>query len=150
MPIIDGAAQGLYAAQGDVQDIFGATNIALWSQLDPTQPAGTADVNRIQRGLDYADATIISTFLNYGNYAVPLEPQGSDVVLVTRWGATLAGVWLYDSRGQRDVAAHGQPAPLHKYEMMRRAVIAEMCGYRGSNKLNATRRWPTPTAPAAT
>ena len=45
-------AQGLYAAQSDIEDIFGVTNVAIFSQLDPTQPPGTADITRIQRALD--------------------------------------------------------------------------------------------------
>jgi|ERR1700722_952469 len=137
-------AQGLYAAQSDIEDIFGVTNVAIWSQLDPTQPPGTADVDRIQRALDYADAKIVSFFRNYGNYVTPLAPQNNDVTLVTRWDATLAGVWLYESRGLRDDTKDG-----NKYTKMAEQVIAEMGPYRSQDKLDAARRWPAPTAPAA-
>jgi phage gp36-like protein len=138
------SAQGLYAAEADVEDIFGITNIAIWSQLDPTQPPGTPDEDRIQRALDYADAKIISFFRNYGNYVTPLAPQGNDVTLVTRWDATLAGVWLYESRGLRDDTKEG-----NKYTAMAAQVLAEMGTYRAQDKLDAARRWPAPTAPAA-
>src|SRR5580700_3046280 len=133
-----------YSAQSDVEDIFGVTNVAIWSQLDPTQPPGTADTTRIQRGIDEADARIISFFRNFGNYITPLIPQGTDVCVVTRWSATLAGIWLYDSRGQRDDTRDG-----HKFEAMRRMIVNEMATYRSFNKLDAARRWPAPTAPAA-
>ena len=136
--------QGLYAAQSDIEDIFGTTNVALFSQLDPTQPPGTADITRIQRALDYSDATIISFFRNQGNYATPLAPLDTDADLVKRWSATLAGVWLYESRGLRDQTKDG-----NRYAQMRQLVIAEMGPSRSQQKLNAVRRWPAPTAPAA-
>jgi uncharacterized protein DUF1320 len=143
-------AQGLYAAQCDIEDIFGITNVAIWSQLDPTQPPGTADVTRIQRALDYSDATIVSFFRNQGNYATPLAPLDTDATLVKRWSATLAGVWLYESRDLRDQAATGKASAKegNRYSQMAQQVIAEMGPYRSQQKLNAVRRWPSPTAPA--
>jgi phage gp36-like protein len=135
---------GLYAAQSDIEDIFGVANIASWSQLDPTQPPGTDDPTRIQRALDDADARIISFFRDHGNYITPLAPQNNDVTLVTRWAATLAGVWLYSSRGLRDDTKEG-----NKYSALAAKVIAEMGPYRSQQKLDAARRWPAPTAPAA-
>jgi len=137
-------AQGRYSAQSDIEDIFGVTNVAIWSQLDPTQPPGTPDVDRIQRALDYSDARIISFFFTQGNYVTPLVPLNTDIDLVTRWAATLAGVWLYESRGLRDDTPDG-----NKYSAMARQVIAEMGPYRSQEKLDAVRRWPAPTAPAA-
>ena len=137
-------ATGIYSAQSNVEDIFGVTNVAVWSQLDPTQPPGTDDETRIQRALDYADARIISFFRNFGNYVTPLVPLNTDVNLVTRWAATLAGVWLYESRGLRDDTKDG-----NKFSTMARQVIAEMSLYRSQDKLDAARRWPAPTAPAA-
>src|SRR5580658_8315780 len=134
----------MYAAQSDIEDIFGITNVAAWSQLDPTQPPGTADTDRIQRALDYADARLIAFFRIHGNYATPLVPLNSDVDLVTRWDATLAGVWLYESRGLRDDTKDG-----NKFTAMARQTIAEMGAYRAQDKLDAARRWPAPTAPAA-
>jgi phage gp36-like protein len=133
-----------YAMQSDIEDIFGVTNVAIWSQLDPTQPPGTPDTTRIQRALDYACSKIESFFRNHGNYAIPLTPQNDDVNLVTRWAATLAGVWLYQSRGQRDDTPDG-----NKYTAMAEQVLAEMGPYRSQEKLDAARRWPAPTAPAA-
>jgi phage gp36-like protein len=133
-----------YAAQSDIEDIFGVTNVATWSQLDPTQPPGTPDTDRIQRALDFACSKIESFFRNYGNYTTPLTPQNDDVNLVTRWAATLAGVWLYESRGQRDDNPEG-----NKYSAMAKQVMAEMGPYRSSEKLDAARRWPAPTGPVA-
>jgi phage gp36-like protein len=99
-PITSGSAAGQYAAQADIESQFGTDNVRVWSQLDNSQ--STADVSRIQTALNNADAKIISTFSNFGNYAKPLSPQGTDIVTVTRWAAILAGAWLYQSRGLRD------------------------------------------------
>ena len=137
-------ATGIYSAQSDIENIFGVTNVAVWSQLDPTQPLGTDNTDRIQTALNYSDARIISFFRNYGNYVTPLVPLNTDVNLVTRWGATLAGVWLYESRGLRDDTRDG-----NKFTAMAKQVLAEMTTYRAQDKLDAVRRWPAPTAPAA-
>jgi phage gp36-like protein len=139
-PITAGSAAGIYAAQSDVESQFGIDNIQVWSQLDNTQTA--ADVSRIQLALDYADGKIISIFANYGNYVTPLAPLGTDVALVTRWAAVIAGAWLYQSRGLRDDDAAGD-----HIAQLQVQVEEEMQRYRASEKLNAARRWPAAPAP---
>lgn len=83
-------AAGRYAAQDDVEDVFGVVNVAHWSSQDST--ATTADVPRVQRALDYADAAI-DDFFRGGPYVVPLVP-GTSATTVRRWAAILAGAWL--------------------------------------------------------
>jgi phage gp36-like protein len=139
-PITAGSAAGRYAAQSDVEAQFGIDNVRVWSQLDNAQTA--ADVSRIQQALDYADAKIISTFANFGNYVTPLAPIGTDAALVTRWAAVIAGAWLYQSRGLRD----NDPQTDH-IAGLKAMVEADMLRYRASEKLNAARRWPAATAP---
>jgi phage gp36-like protein len=139
-PICAGSAVGRYAAQSDVESQFGIDNVRVWSQLDNSQTA--ANVSRIQLALDYADGRIISTFANFGNYVTPLAPIGTDAALVTRWAAVIAGAWLYQSRGLRDDDSQG-----NHVAQLQSQVEAEMLRYRGSEKLNATRRWPAATAP---
>jgi hypothetical protein len=145
MPVIattisTSTAQGRYAVQSDVESQFGVDNVAAWSQLNSS--ITTADIGRIQTSLDYADARIINAFLNFGNYATPLAPLGTDVALVTRWAAVIAGAWLYQSRGLRtDNAVNTYVSQLLA------AVEAAMQNYRAGEKLNAARRWPTTTAP---
>ncbi len=140
-PISAGSAAGRYAAQSDVESQFGIDNVRVWSQLDNTQTS--ADVSRIQQALDYADGKIISAFVNYGNYVTPLSPMGTDISLVTRWAAVIAGAWLYQSRGLRDDDGQGDHVARLQAE-----IEAEMQRYRGNEKLNAARRWPAATAPA--
>jgi phage gp36-like protein len=139
-PISAGFASGRYAAQGDVESQFGIDNVRVWSQLDNSQTA--ADVSRIQQALDFADGKIISTFANFGNYVTPLSPIGTDVALVTRWAAVIAGAWLYQSRGLRDDGSEGD-----RIAQLQSQVEVEMLRYRGNEKLDAARRWPAATAP---
>jgi hypothetical protein len=139
-PITAGSAVGIYAAQSDVESQFGIRNVSTWSQLDNTQTS--ADVSRIQQSLDYADGRIISAFANFGNYVTPLAPLGTDIALVTRWAAVIAGAWLYQSRGLRDDDPEGDHVA-----RLQGQVEAEMLRYRGNEKLNAARRWPAATAP---
>jgi phage gp36-like protein len=140
-PITAGSAAGRYATQSDVESQFGVENVRVWSQLDNSQTG--PDVSRIQQALDYADGRLISTFANFGNYATPLAPIGTDAALVTRWAAVFAGAWLYQSRGLRDDDSQGD----HVARLQSQAET-EMLRYRGSEKLNAARRWPAATAPA--
>src|ERR1700722_17670294 len=139
-PISAGSAAGRYAAQSDVESQFGIDNVRVWSQLDNSQT--TADVSRIQQSLDFADGKIISTFANFGNYVTPLAPIGTDAALVTRWAAVIAGAWLYQSRGLRDENSEGG-----HIAQLQLQVETEMLRYRGGEKLNAARRWPSATAP---
>src|ERR1700692_5079277 len=96
-PVSVGTAAGQYAKQSDAEGQFGPNNIAEWSQLN--NDVTTPDIVRIQAAFNITDAYIISQFYNFGNYATPLQPLGSDVYLVTRWSAVLVGEWLYFSRG---------------------------------------------------
>lgn len=132
--------QDWLATQADIESQFGVENVRIWSQLDPTQSA--ADTTRIQAALDWSAGHIVSIFAAYGNYAVPLAPLGTDVVIVQRWAAILAGVWLYQSRGLRDNDAVGD-----HLTQLRQDVEQEMYRYRSTEKLNAARRWPTATSP---
>jgi phage gp36-like protein len=141
-PFSPGSAIGRYASQSDMESQFGIDNVRVWSQLDNAQT--TADLSRIQRSLDFADAKIISTFAGYGNYVTPLSPIGADALIVARWAAVIAGAWLYQSRGLRD----GDPQGNHVAHLQKQ-VESEMLKHRSGEKLAAARRWPTSTAPIA-
>ena len=137
--------QGIFASQSDIEDQFGAVNVAIWSNLDNVATSGgapTANAQRIQAALDWGDATINDTFLVLGNYTTPLSPEGTAAVLCRRWAAILAGSWLYLSRGLRDGDQQG-----NHLKTMQDQVMAAMKQHRSHEKLDAARRWPTATAP---
>jgi phage gp36-like protein len=138
---IPSGAAGYYAAQSDIENVFGTANVALWSQLDPTQ--STVDTSRIQTALDNADAQI-NAFFRDGPYIVPLA-DAADAAITSSWAAVLAGAWLYFSRGLRDDNRDGD-----KLSTRQLAIYSDMALYKsGIKRLAAARRWPTPSAPAA-
>jgi phage gp36-like protein len=138
---IPSGAQGYYAAQSDIESVFGPANVAMWSQLDPTQ--STPDTSRVQAALDNADAQV-NAFFRDGPYIVPLA-DAADAPITTHWAAVLAGAWLYFSRGLRDDNRDGD-----KLSTQQLAVYADMALYKsGIKRLAAARRWPTPSSPAA-
>jgi hypothetical protein len=86
-------ASGRYANRTDIEDAFGLANVTAWAEMDAS---GVADLPRIQRALDYADATI-DDFFRDGPYGSPLL-LGASRATVAAWAAAFAGVRLYRSR----------------------------------------------------
>ena len=131
---------GTYISQSNVEDVFGTTNVALWSQLSPS--SSTADTARIASAIAYAEEYVENRFRG-SRYAVPFS--GSSTQLID-WMAKLAGVWLYESRGLRDTAAAGTD-DANRVRIHKRLVDNEIKGVlMGSARLNlgsATGRQPT-------
>ncbi len=102
-----------YSELADINNVYGSYNVIEWSDLNGTS---TLDSTRIAAAIAWADETINSR-LRSSVYAVPL-PSGN--VKVTDWSATLAGWWLYRSRGLRD------SAELDKLRALRADVLEEL------------------------
>lgn len=113
-----------YCTQSDIEDIFGTQNVAQWSNLDNVTQ--TADTNRIARALQHATDEINTTFRG-GIYAVPLV-LNSGAGTVVAWAAKIAGIWMYNNRGQLDTitAADGSTHQYNKYSGMLRDVYTRM------------------------
>jgi hypothetical protein len=95
---------GHYATQTDLDDVFGRANLVAWAEVDPS---GILDLPRIQRALDYADATIDDYFRD-GPYASPLV-LGASKATVATWAATIAGIRLYRSRTSAGTGGGAMP-----------------------------------------
>lgn len=90
---------GDYCDRGDIEDIFGVSNTAQYSQLEsPTSGAvgAGADTGRIQRGINFADAQINAAMRPY--YTVPMTLADEAIEIVKWWAAMLAGIWMYKAR----------------------------------------------------
>ena len=122
---------GVYIAQSDVEDQFGANNVAVWSQLDNTTTG--ADTARIDDAIDNAEQTVEDRFRG-GPYAIPFTGGGSrGLVKVIEWCAKLAGLWLYENRGLRDDEEGG-----NKLTAIKNAVFHEIALYlSGQMRLKA-------------
>jgi hypothetical protein len=137
-------ARGVYCDQGDVENVFGVSNVAAWSNLDNTR--SDADVMRIAAALVYA-VSEIDDFFRGGPYAVPLVVNSGTTVAT--WAAKLAGIWLYDSRGQLDsIVDGGVVRSLSRYAGMKKSVYVEMGLYKiGYKRLDAARGDCVPSGP---
>ena len=98
-----------YAAQADIEKIFGANNVSGsggWSDMDNDANA-TKIANRISQALSHADE-IINSRLRNSPYKLSLTTAAAATpTLITQLAAVLAGVWLYESRGAIDVGDEG-------------------------------------------
>lgn len=107
-----------YCAQSNIEDVFGIENIKQWSNLEA---ADVTDTSRVARAIVVSDATI-EAVARKNNLKIPLQNSyGSTPPLVIDLSATLAGIWLYESRGVQDY--HPQTgAALHRLEFKRDAA----------------------------
>lgn len=134
-------ATGRYASLSDLEDAYSPENIAKWSDLSNDN---VLDVDRVQTALTYADAEI-DLFFRDGTYTVPLNLGSAGTVKVRSWAVSIAGHWLYKNRGIRDD------------DKMGNILVADMAAAKqdmgmykgGALRLDASRRWPSPTGPMA-
>jgi len=89
----------VYAARTDIEQIYGADNVSKWADLDNDENPTTI-TTRINRSLTFATNEINDT-LRGGRYVLPITDLSAAVTLVDLC-ATMAGVWLYESRGVED------------------------------------------------
>jgi len=130
-----------YIVQADIESVFGADNIATWSNLDNI--SASANTDRITSAINYAESIIDDRFRNT-RYAVPLQGDGVVLYVVKDWAAKLAGIWLYQSRGTHDDTEEGD-----KLSDVKESVYGEMDTYLSCQReLNAIYGYnDIPTAP---
>ena len=87
-----------YCTRSDINDIFGTNNVTTWADLDSDADADNISAH-IARGIAWA-TTEINDRLRGGPYEIPLP--ATVAATITDICATLAGVWLYRSRGTDD------------------------------------------------
>jgi phage gp36-like protein len=130
---------GRYIAQSDIEDKFGVSTVAKWSNLAETSE--DADTARITKAIAYGEEVVENMFRGR-RYAVPFS--GTSVELVD-WCATFAGVWLYSSRGS---SAPGNDADAERYNgMVIRAEQDIQSAIGGARKLPLALARATPTVP---
>ena len=133
-----------YSAKADIDAIFGETNVAMWSNLENvsiTSGVPTADTSRIADAIEYADGVIDDRFRG-SRYSVPFS---SVPVVLKNWSATLAGVWLFRSRG---FAANQDSEETNRYAGMEANVLREMDLYlANTRRLDLPESHSRPTAP---
>lgn len=92
---------GMYISQSDIENNWGATNVAQWASYTPiTNPAlNTAAIQqRITTAINMAEAQV-NVRLSMSPYAVPVVATGGGVPFeITNMCAELAGIWLWNTR----------------------------------------------------
>ncbi len=88
-----------YATQAQVESIFGTDNIATWLDMDND---GSEDTGRMTRSIAVA-SEMIDDVIRCTAYVVPLANASAAISpTISDLAATLAGLWLYESRGSQD------------------------------------------------
>ena len=133
-----------YCTQSDIEAVYGVTNVAAWSNLENvsvTDGVPVVNASRITAGIDYADSTINDRFRGR-RYTVPFQ---SVPTVVKNWSSTIAGVWLYRSRG---FATGQDSAETNRYVALEDNALREMDVYlAGSRRLDLPDNERRPTAP---
>ena len=104
---------GLYISQSSIENIFGVNNIKHWSNLDNTDLA--VDTTRVSLAISWAEEHVNNRFRN-GLYSIPFSTIPQEVI---NWCATLAGIWLYQSRGMNDENEEGNKLTRLKVDIER-------------------------------
>jgi phage gp36-like protein len=95
-------SSGSYCVRADIEAVFGSTNVERWADLNNDGNA-TEITARIVRAIQIAEAEV-NDRLRGGPYSLPFSTVP---VAIENLTASLAGVWLYESRGVEDTDPHG-------------------------------------------
>lgn len=131
-------ATGTYIADADIENVFGVTNVARWSNLE----SGTSkNDTRMAAAITYAEAWVVARLR--GRFSLPLSGDG--LPLVKGWMARIAGVWLYESRGLRDSRQDEEANRVRFHEREVNGQIDQFLA--GQLRLGLSENQTRPTAP---
>ncbi len=114
-----------YCNRTDIELMFGRANVAQWADLENTADAQLG-FTRVSRSIEVAQE-IIDNALRDGRYVIPFI---SPPVAIVNIAATLAGVWLYESRGIEDFD-EDTGAAIHKLSAHKRMASHTLSEIRG-------------------
>ncbi len=117
----------VYAAQVDIEAIFGVDNVKVWSDVNGIDAVNT---DRIALAIAAAEEDLNDRFRD-SKYVVPFSPVTNPTV--TKWTATLAGLEMFDSRpGYKDA-----DETILGFEKLRKTTDAAIDKYlSGQRRLN--------------
>lgn len=134
-----------YITQSDIEDVFGQDNVITWSNLDNT--TDTVNSTRVSAAIAYAEEHVDNRFRG-GPYTIPfVGTSGSTPEEVVNWCATLAGVWLYSTRGVDEDEGREGPRIENKAAKVEKDITRFLAGTR---RLPAQLSETRPTAPIVT
>jgi hypothetical protein len=139
---------GRYGDQTSIENVFGQDNVRRWSNLNNVD-AG-ADLARVQLACNQADAELEGLMWD-GPFTVPLvfEQPGARLIITDHW-ATLAGFWLYKSRGEKDAPADPEQTDGNRYRKQYNEARSALRKIRaGVTPMPLGRAYVSPTGPTA-
>lgn len=130
-----------YCTQTDIENRYGTTNVAVWSNLDNDNTS--ANATRIAAAIAYADA-VVEDEMRGSEYKLPLTAtNGGTPTMITFLAAAIAGWWLFSSRGVRDTEQGREMTAIYQ------GAIGKLNEYRsGQMTLAASRHKNTPQGPS--
>lgn len=91
-----------YSERTDLDNCWGTANVTAWAKLSDSDDS-TAIATRVTAAIAFADAYIDSVLRTTG-YKVPVQTDAGAVpTLIENLSAVLAGVWLYEATGAKDI-----------------------------------------------
>ena len=135
--------QGILGSQTDIENVWGVSAVAQWSNTSGNVQGKAANVNTLTAAINATDSLIIQCFFTQGNYSYPLSPGTYAQGLVTRWFGVIGGYMLETARGLTDIA---QVKTKQQYD----EVMGQMAFYAsggGRHRLQANYRWPVADCP---
>jgi phage gp36-like protein len=121
---------GKYCERVDLEAVFGKENIVIWADLDDTRIAFQI-TNRINTAIAYATSEVEDS-LRGSLYVIPLVEKtgGSNSEQTIRTlCATIAGIWLYESRGTEDIVLEGNRV-FHRLTALKMAAMNKLRGLK--------------------
>jgi hypothetical protein len=130
-----------YITQTDLENYFGATNVARWSNVESTD-AG-ANTTKITSSITEGEEYVEDRFRE-GTYAVPFVATGSSLPSVLkRWMLIFAGAFLYEARGMQDEGTDDADQEQNKISRLKTRADQEMDGYLSGSRRFALQKAST-------
>lgn len=132
---------GNYISQSDIEDRYGVDNVAAWSNLD--QDDSQTNAARVTSAIAYAEQ-YIDDRLRGSRYSLPLTGNSANALnTIKTIAATVAGQWLYESRGMTKDAVIAEKMLINEDR-----IEKQLNGYlSGAMKLDAALAGSGPSAP---
>ena len=137
--------QGILGSQSDIENVWGVSSVAQWSNPGGYVQGQAANANTVTAAINATDSFIIQQFFTAGNYSYPLQPGTYAQGMVTRWFGVIGGYYLEAARGLTDTKS-----------IKTRQQFVEVCGLMafyasgaGRNRLQANMRWPVADCPTS-
>lgn len=121
-----------YCSREDIEAIFGAKNLSVWADIE-SESDSELIASRITRAIDVADAEVDSVLAG-GPLRVPVALTPDDTPAIIREAAaTLAGVYLYESRGAQSIDVQSG-SPVHPYLFKRMWALSVLTDLRDGKR----------------